>query len=72
MKDREAKTKIWREMLDTICESNSWGNRPCDDTGYCPYENTCSNEWFLREYAKKLKEAGLDYSYYKLMGFIED
>lgn len=53
---------IWVEILNEMCCSeDEVGNRPCD--WGCPC-NRC-NEWYvLHEYAVRLKEAGLDYSFY--------
>lgn len=72
MKNEEARERLWLEQLDTICEEDNWGNRPCDSIGVCPCGHTCNEDWFITEYAKKLKEAGLDYSYYKEKGYIEE
>lgn len=72
MKDEKAKERLWREHLDNICEEDSRGNRPCDTYGYCTCSVSCNEDWFIREFAVKLKEAGLDYSYYVEKGYIEE
>ena len=58
-------------ILDLICEKDSWGNRPCDTYGYCMCAISCNEDWFIKAFAIKLKEAGLDYSYYVEKGYIE-
>lgn len=72
MKDEKAKERLWKEHLDTICEKDSWGNRPCDTYGYCMCAISCNEDWFIKAFAVKLKEAGLDYSYYVEKGYIEE
>ena len=64
------KQKLWEEHLNTICEEDSWGNRPCDTYGVCMRDINCNEEWFIREFALKLKEKGLDYSFYEERGYI--
>ena len=61
---------LWEEHLDMICEEDSWGNRPCDATGICMCNIKCNEDWFIRAYALKLKEAGLDYRCYEEKGYI--
>ena len=72
MKDEKAKTRLWNEHLDMICEKDSWGNRPCDAYRYCMCAISCNEYWFIKAFAIKLKEAGLDYSYYVEKGYIEE
>ena len=55
---KDEKTRLWNEHLDMICEKDSWGNRPCDTYGYCMCAISCNEDWFIKAFAIKLKEAG--------------
>ena len=72
MKNEEARERLWEEHLDTTCEEDNGGNRPCDACGVCMCSHACQDVDFITEYAIKLKEAGLDYSYYVEKGYIEE
>ena len=53
--------QIWLSLLNLVCEEDCYGNRPCDYGICCERCNT----WGMNHvFAKKLKEAGLDYSFY--------
>lgn len=67
---RDKKQEMWVEHLNTICiPMDEYGDRPCDFGAIC---DRCQNYWFVREYALKLKEAGLDYSWYEKHGYLDN
>lgn len=67
---RDKKQEMWVEHLNTICKPvDEYGDRPCDFGCIC---DKCHEWCFVHEFALKLKEAGLDYSWYEQHGYLHE